>query len=121
MNSRLELPAGPALGITTGELILKHERSLTGSLTARSTTSERPGVRRQVSHRARPFSAFISGTSSPDEVYSERLSKSVADLGEGVGLGMNVGKAKGVKHRKSSSSISTVSSGKTRRTSVGGE
>ncbi|MCJ1250496.1 hypothetical protein MMC30_007724 [Trapelia coarctata] len=116
INKRLELPA---LSTTTSDLKHKHERSLTGGSIA--GTRERPGLRRAKSqtNRARPYSAFVSGTTSPEEVcgagYGERrMSKSTADLGDtgaGLGLGMNVGKVRATKHRKSSSS-STGSSGK---------
>jgi len=121
INKRLELPA---LSTTTSELKHKHERSLTGGSGAGN--GERPGLRRAKSqtNRARPYSAFVSGTTSPEEVYGEgRMSKSTADLGEGLGLGMNVGKVRATKHRKSSSS-STGSSGRTlgtlRPSGVGG-
>lgn len=126
INSRLELPA---LSATTSDLKHKHERALTGGSGAGA--GERPGLRRAKSQssRARPFSAFISGTTSPEEVdgagYGEgRMTKSTADLrdtnaGVGLGLGagvnMNVGKVRASKHRKSSSS-STGSSGRTQST-----
>ncbi|MCJ1286299.1 hypothetical protein MMC26_005644 [Xylographa opegraphella] len=111
MNARLELPALASLG---SELKAKHERSLTtgaliGDRLAKGMISQRP----------RPVSAFVSGTTSPEEVFAgARASRSAADLGEegrgGLGLGMNMGKAR-IRHRKSSSS-STGSSGRTIQT-----
>ncbi|MCJ1434989.1 hypothetical protein MMC27_004359 [Xylographa pallens] len=109
MNARLELPALVNVG---GELKAKHERSLTtGAL-----INDRPTLKGAASQRARPNSAFVSGTASPEEVFAEaRASRSAADLGDagmvGLGLGMNMGKVR-MKHRKSSSS-STGSSGRT--------
>lgn len=108
MNARLELPAA---GIAGGDHKFKHGRSLTTS----AVPSERPGFKRATSQRTRPFSAFVSGTTSPEEVFGEaKPSRSVADMREAsLGLGMNMGKVRR-KHRKSSSS-STGSFGKTMR------
>ena len=109
MNSRLELPA---LGVTCGELKNKHERSLTPG----TAMAERPSFRRASSLRAKPFSAFVSGTTSPEEVYADgRMSKSNPDLGEGsgLGLGMNVGRVRGGQRKNSLGSTPTGRSGKT--------
>ncbi|MCJ1474465.1 hypothetical protein MMC13_003123 [Lambiella insularis] len=108
MNARLELPAA---GISGGDHKFKHERSLTTSAVA----TERPGFKRAGSQRPRPISAFVSGTTSPEEMFGEgKTSRSVTDMRDtSAGLGMNMGKVRR-KHRKSSSS-STGSSGKTMR------
>lgn len=133
MNSRLELPAVP-LSISEDRK-RNHNRSVT-SLSAVQLKNERRrrpqsgGRSRPVSAlvsgsvspeetfvgdgrghgRPRPFSAVLSGTVSSEEGFNEKKSsKSMLALGE---AGMNVGKARQWRHRKSSSS-STGSSAKT--------
>ncbi|MCJ1256520.1 hypothetical protein MMC24_004341 [Lignoscripta atroalba] len=108
MNSRLELPA------KVGERQRKHQRSLTsGSLASApfDTRFKRGFQSPDLSTRSPLWSrARTPGTASPEESYAPRLtSKSTTALGEA-----NMGKS--MTHRKSSSSISTLSSASSAKT-----